>query len=645
MGADDKPVFEEISALDPLLRSNRRVLLWGAMGLGKSTLVRTLAIRGATRGVHVTCINADLGTPAFGPPGSVSLARWGDGDWRLLALEPLCTLDAARFRLPLAQAVGKIAPGLESGLLLIDPPGIVRGIAAAELLTALATIVDATDIVYVDRRDQPVRLSDELGALGRPVLKLLAQPKARGRNVAARARLRTRQWNAFLKQAQRRTFALDAMQHLGSPPPVDHRERWVGRQIAVGKGDAWHGFGEVTRIEGLTLEAMIVGEGDGIDSLLIRDAGRDAKRHLRTCRHLSRSANQLPRSIQAGPPKQASRNPFEVRCGPLVATLLNGVTGDPLLMVRQRHRRDAMLFDMGESYHVSRRVLHTVTDVFLTHAHLDHIAGFPDLLRSRLSAVLPPLRVYGPYGTSDHIAGFLAGVCWDRIGDAGPAFEVTELHGDLAYRFRLQAGCETITESRRRIRDGQIFETPELSVSAVELDHGIPVLAYACQLREELKVDPRRLSTMGLTPGPWLGDLKANVQRGALDAPVRLPDGTTAVTGSLAEQLIFTSKGPKVVYATDFDDNLANRQRLVDFAGGADLFFCESTFRIQDQVLAARTQHLITRACGEIARDAGVARLVPFHFSKRYEGKLESVYDEITKAFGGALESFATDER
>ena len=42
-----------------------------------------------------------------------------------------------------------------------------------------------------------------------------------------------------------------------------------------------------------------------------------------------------------------------------------------------------------------------------------------------------------------------------------------------------------------------------------------------------------------------------------------------------------------------------------------------------------RNGHLTARACGEIATKAGVARLVPFHLSRRYLTKPQQIYDEV----------------
>lgn len=89
------------------------------------------------------------------------------------------------------------------------------------------------------------------------------------------------------------------------------------------------------------------------------------------------------------------------------------------------------------------------------------------------------------------------------------------------------------------------------------------------------------------------------------------------------------SPGKKLVYATDLADSLANRQGLVKLAQSAHTFFCEAAFSAMDAEQAARHGHLTTQACGEIAEAARVARLVPFHFSRRYANNPQQLYEEI----------------
>ena len=60
----------------------------------------------------------------------------------------------------------------------------------------------------------------------------------------------------------------------------------------------------------------------------------------------------------------AGWQPLTVGAGPIGAHLVNGVFGDPLLEVKFKSRRERLLFDLGDAAMLSRRVLHTVTDVF-----------------------------------------------------------------------------------------------------------------------------------------------------------------------------------------------------------------------------------------------------------------------------------------
>lgn len=86
-----------------------------------------------------------------------------------------------------------------------------------------------------------------------------------------------------------------------------------------------------------------------------------------------------------------------------VAVLLNGVFGDPLVCARFLHEKRCLLFDLGDLSRLQARLLHQVTDVFVSHAHMDHIIGFLPLVRMRIGE-LPPCRVFGPPGMARRIA-------------------------------------------------------------------------------------------------------------------------------------------------------------------------------------------------------------------------------------------------
>ena len=123
----------------------------------------------------------------------------------------------------------------------------------------------------------------------------------------------------------------------------------------------------------------------------------------------------------------------------------------------------------------------------------------------------------------------------------------------------------------------------------------------------------------GSRPGPWLGALKRHIQAGRAEEILDLPGGRRSRVWELAADLMLVRPGRRLVYATDLADTPENRARLVRLAGGAHTLFCEAAFAEADREEARRTGHLTARACGRIAKAAPVARLVPFHFSRRYE--------------------------
>ena len=165
--------------IDAIGKRNRRVLLFGAMGTGKSTLAAQLA---ATLSLHQRscwCLNTDPGSPAFGPPGCVSVARWTQDAWEVVDYAALCTLDAGRFRLPLVTAVRTLAKQLPGETALIDLPGVVRGASGRELLPALFEATAADTVLAMVTAGKAPPLQDELHSLAADVYLVNAAPEAK----------------------------------------------------------------------------------------------------------------------------------------------------------------------------------------------------------------------------------------------------------------------------------------------------------------------------------------------------------------------------------------------------------------------------------------------------------------------------------
>ena len=615
-----------------LTAANRRVLLFGQPGIGKSTLAAELGRALGDAGRPCVCIGADPGSPGFGLPGAVCLGRWDGQDWDLIDLEALCSLDAARFRLPLTSAVRRLAGRTGEELLLLDAPGVVRGVAGAELLTGLVEAAGIDLILVLARDTSRPPLPNEIQALGIQVFVLPAAMEAHRPSKRQRARRRTGLWQSYLHNAKEHLVELDQIQLTGTAPPLDVPPAWTGRQIAMLDQNDVPTLGEALGLDGGMLQVRMPKPPGDANSLLVRDAQRDNSGLLTTAHPFGTAAVHYvppPDLMPPTVPGDSSGPRPVVHAGSVIATLVNGAFGDPLLHLRLQHQKRSLLFDLGQTGRLPARIAHQVTDVFISHTHIDHIGGFLWLLRSRIGE-LPLCRLFGPPGLAGNIEGLIAGIHWDRIGERGPRFEVMELHNDRLIRFHLQAGRagrEALCE--RPVEDGVLLEEATFQVRAVTLDHGTPVLAFAFEPAQQSNVRKERLDTRGLAPGPWLNELKQHIAAGEPEALIGLPDGTVQPAGALADELLLITSGRKLVYATDLADTADNRQQLTALAQGAHTFFCEAAFVKANADQAAYTGHLTARACGEIATAADVERLVPFHFSRRYEKEPERVYDEI----------------
>ena len=121
------------------------------------------------------------------------------------------------------------------------------------------------------------------------------------------------------------------------------------------------------------------------------------------------------------------------------------------------------------------------------------------------------------------------------------------------------------------------------------------------------------------------------------DLDRRGPDGggrERSAARELAAMATITP-GQKIGYVTDAADTGPNRAAIVRLVAGADCLFIEAPFAAADKALAADRAHLTTAAAGEIARQAGVRRVEPFHFSPRYEGEEARMVGEVMAPFGG----------
>ena len=240
---------------------------------------------------------------------------------------------------------------------------------------------------------------------------------------------------------------------------------------------------------------------------------------------------------------------------------------------------EGLLFDPGEG--TARQLLHAgvpvsaVTRLCLTHFHGDHCLGVPGILQRRsLDNVPEALHAYYPA--------------------SGRKF-FHRLRYATAYAERSQVLEHPVAEN------GVVLQTPTFRLIAQRLDHRVETFGWRLEEHASVRMLPERLAARGVR-----GAAVAQLQReGSLDVGgdlVRLEEVSEARSGQ--------------VFAFIMDTRMC--EAAVELARGADLMVCEATFLHRHAHLAEQYAHLTARSAAELARDAGVRRLVLTHLSQRY---------------------------
>jgi ribonuclease Z len=325
--------------------------------------------------------------------------------------------------------------------------------------------------------------------------------------------------------------------------------------------------------------------------------------------------------------------------------LVNGPFGDPGLYIAVRWQGTALQFDLGRLDRFPAAEILKLTQVFVSHTHIDHFIGFDRLIRLFLAREAT-VELFGPPGIIRNVSGKLAGYTWNLVEGYPFVLDVHEVYEDRIERMRFRAGTAFALEpAGAQPFTGVLHENATFTVRAVHLDHRIPCLGFALVEKSHLNVRKDELERLGVPAGPWLNQLKNAIRAGQSDDTVitaRWPQagGERHVDFTLAElrhRLVVETPGQKLAYVVDTVFSKDNVAKIVALADNVDVLFCESFFLDEDRDQAINRYHLTARQAGTLARLAGVKRLEVFHFSPRYDGVAERVYAEAEAAFKGQI--------
>src|SRR5688500_9679217 len=269
---------------------------------------------------------------------------------------------------------------------------------------------------------------------------------------------------------------------------------------------------------------------------------------------------------------------------------------------------ETMLFDCGEG--TQRQMMRygvsfSLSDIFFTHFHADHVIGVIGLMRTMaLQGRIETLRLWGPKGGSRHLKRA------EQFGVDRLTFpvEIQELDG------------------------GQAVKRNGYSVLPFSVEHGPgPAFGYAL-VEDDRKgrFDPDTAREMGIPEGPMWG----KIHRG---------ESVTLESGRVVEpsELVGPRRPGRTVVITG-DTRPCDSTETA--AKNADLLVHEATFGDEEADRAVETGHSTAREAALLARHAGCRRLLLTHFSARYsrdaaelEMQARAEFQDVTIAKDGMV--------
>ncbi len=280
-------------------------------------------------------------------------------------------------------------------------------------------------------------------------------------------------------------------------------------------------------------------------------------------------------------------------------------------------KRQSILIDCGNNHTLAMKDFIRLSTVLISHAHIDHLIGFDNILRMNLREK-KRIRIIGPAPLSKILHHRLQGYIWNLIYDSSFEIEVWDIHPRIIkkYLFRCCEGFAKKYFIGKMPATTILLNNDYYQCSYIRLDHDIPSIGYTLEEKDTVKLDKNKLKELNLPEGKWIQKLKSGDF--SKSETISGTDGKPWSMVHLHNTLISRRNGFKISYISDTILNRRLEKNIVEMVKHSDILYCESTFMHKDRHLAEKYYHLTARQAGYLAKQAQVKQLYLIHLSLRY---------------------------
>lgn len=309
---------------------------------------------------------------------------------------------------------------------------------------------------------------------------------------------------------------------------------------------------------------------------------------------------------------------------------LNSGFDDNAIFLRNVYLKRGILFDCGRLNSLDNSELLDISNVFISHTHMDHFGGFDRFLRGCLNSG-NTVRFFGPAGIIENVEGKLRSYNWNLVTDYDFTIEVVE----LTPATRLGASFSTRDTFKKKIFDINSMDIIEIgegfTLDYEFFDHGIASVGYRLNEPKNISIIKQNLDKLGLVPGRWLKELKARLtagEGGEIEA-----DTVNGIQRFHIEYLkanLVEYKQPQdVTYITDIAPSSDNIEKAIKFAKNSNLLIIEAVFMEKDAAHSVEKNHLTINLSKKIFLDSGSDFVRFLHFASRYDRFREEFFAEL----------------
>ena len=314
---------------------------------------------------------------------------------------------------------------------------------------------------------------------------------------------------------------------------------------------------------------------------------------------------------------------------------VNSPFEDTVFFIRNVYKKRAMLLDCGRIGNLNNTEILSVSDIFVSHTHIDHFYGFDRILRTFLRSD-KTLRIYGPRGFLKNIEGKLGGYTWNLVENYNfkiHAFEICEGNKIISAFYK---ASNTFRPEYKKLDGLEKIDLEDGFFASFEyFDHAIPSMAFRIKEMRHVNIKKDVLEKYGYIPGPWLTELKSHLRENKDSdyiVSVETKSGTIKIDAqTLKDRLVIFNEPQDITFIADFAPTFDNYKKAINFAKNSFILLIESMFLKDDILHAIDKRHSTIDLSKTIFIESNSKFVHFFHFSSKYEKKKSIFFQKLYK--------------